>query len=414
MMIWKTSLYNLKSKPLYTILNIFSLSLSILLLLGIRQLKISFEHQVAHNLGNIDLVIGAKGSPLQLVLASVLHLDNPIGNILYEEAKKISKNPMVKTAVPISYGDHYKGYRIVGTTNDFMTLYDAKLERGQKVDNVLEVIIGSAVAAELQLDIGDTFLSSHGLTEHSIEVHAEKFTVVGILKPTRKVIDHLIITDLESIWDIHHHENEMMDEHKEHGHEEEHKKEFDTAAHEEKEITSLLVSFRNPVAFLNLPRRINEETNMQAVLPKYELNKLYNYLSLGIDTIAVIAYLILMISVMTIFISLYKMVKERSFDLALLRTYGASNFQLIQMILFEGLIIVMIAFTIGVLVLKIGANVVFELLGQKDKIHMFVTLPFQEILQIGVVVVILIILTVLLAIIPIIKMNISTILNNEK
>ena len=109
MNIWSITLQNIKIKPLYTFLSVLVLSLSIALLLGIQQLKRSFKNQIENNLGNIDVVVGAKGSPLQLVLASVLHLDNPTGNISYKEALKISKNPLIKSAVPISYGDNYKG-----------------------------------------------------------------------------------------------------------------------------------------------------------------------------------------------------------------------------------------------------------------------------------------------------------------
>ena len=404
MNIWNISIQNIKSKPLYTFLSVFILSLSIALLLGIQQLKRSFENQIKNNLGNIDIVVGAKGSPLQLVLASVLHLDNPTGNISYKEALKISKNPMIKWAVPISYGDNYKGFRIVGTTDTFTALYNAELEKGHRVQNSMEVILGNAVAQKLKLKIGDTFLSSHGLIENSIEVHNEMFTVVGILKSTQKVIDRLIITNLDSIWDVHHHEDE--DENNEEHHHDEH--------HHEKEITSLLINFKNPRGLLTFPRRINEQTNMQASLPKYELHKLYEYTSIGFKTISLIAYLILVISCLTIFISLYKMVKERAFDLALLRTYGASNFQLIKMVFYEGLIVVFSSFLVGYLLLKIGLGFMLHFMETNYQQNILQELPFLEVLQIGFLILIMAIISISLSIYPVIKMNISTILSNEK
>ena len=109
-------------------------------MLGVQQLETSFKNQIDTNLGNIDLVVGAKGSPLQLVLASVLHLDNPTGNILYEEAQKLNRNPMIKSAVPISYGDNYKGFRIVGTTVDFLSLYNSELQEGHHIKKSMEVV----------------------------------------------------------------------------------------------------------------------------------------------------------------------------------------------------------------------------------------------------------------------------------
>jgi putative ABC transport system permease protein len=399
MNIWSISLQNIKSKPLYTFLSVFIASLSIALLLGTQQLKRSFENQIENNLGKIDVVVGAKGSPLQLVLASVLHLDNPTGNISYKKALKISKKPLIKSAVPISYGDNYKGYRIVGTTHEYIALYDGELKKGHLVENAMQVVLGNSVAQKLNLKIGDTLLSAHGLVENSIEEHDELLTVVGILKPTKKVIDRLILTNLESIWNVHHHKSEVNHEGHDYG------KSID-----EKEITSLLIRFKSPRGLLPFLRRINERTNMQAALPKYELHKLYEYTSIGFKTISLIAYLILVISCITLFISLYKMVKERAFDLAILRTYGASNFQLIKMVFYEGFIVVFSSFLLGFLLLKIG----FRFVEANDQQNIFIALPFQDLLQLGFLILMMVIISVSCAIYPIIKMDVSKILSNEK
>jgi putative ABC transport system permease protein len=404
MNIWSLSWQNIKSKPLYTFLSVFVLSLSIALLLGVQQLKKSFKNQIENNLENIEVVVGAKGSPLQLVLASVLHLDNPIGNISYKKALKISKNPMIKSAVPISYGDNYKGFRIVGTTVKFTSLYDAELEKGRRVENPMEVVLGNLVAHQLNLKIGDTLLSAHGLVENSMEVHHDLFSVVGILKPTQKVIDRLIVTNLESVWHVHHHKDEEKQQE-----EDNHNK-----SHHEKEITSLLINFKNPRGLLTFPRRINERTNMQACLPKYELHKLYEFTSIGFKTISLIAYLILVISCITIFISLYKMVKERAFDLAILRTYGASNFQLVKMVFYEGLIVVFLSFLLGFLLLKTGIHFAFNFISSNYQQNILQEIPFKDVLQIGMLILMMVILSVLLAIYPIIKMDASKILSNEK
>ena len=129
-------------------------------------------------------------------------------------------------------------------------------------------------------------------------------------------LDRLIVTDLNTIWDVHHHEAAPHDTH-------------------EKEITSLLVTFRSPMGFLTLPRNINSNTTMQAALPKYELERLYQFTGVGVETVTWIAYIILIISCITIFISLYRMVRDRAFDLALMRTYGANVPQLVKMVAYE-------------------------------------------------------------------------------
>ena len=400
MNVFKLSIRNIQSKPIYTFLGVFVLALSIALLLGIQQLKSSFAHQMDNNLGEIDLVIGAKGSPLQLVLSSVLHLDNPTGNISYQSAKKVGANPLIKNAVPISYGDNYKGFRIVGTTTAYTGLYEASLLRGKEAEAPFEVVLGSDVAQKLNLDIGASFSSAHGLIDNTIDVHDHQLTVVGILNPTQKVIDRLIITTLETVWNVHEHDHTEGQQ--------------DSTHDEDREITSLLVSFRSPTAVMMLPRQINDTTLMQAALPKFELDKLLEFTGVGIKTISLIAYLILAISALTIFLSLYKMVKERAFDLALLRTYGASNVQLIKMVSYEGFIIAIAAMLLGFLFVKFWLYFMFQFATLGYRENFLQSLGFQDIWQLGILVVLVIIAAIALAIYPIIRMNISTILSNEK
>ncbi|WP_418512977.1 ABC transporter permease [Corallibacter sp.] len=402
MNIWKISIKNLFHKPLYTFLSILSLAISIGLLLGIKQLDASVKQQFDNSLGNIDLVIGAKGSPLQLVLASIMHIDNPTGNVSYKEAKKIGKNPLIKTAVPISYGDNYKGYRIVGTTELFANFYEAELEEGKPIKKPMEVILGHTVAQQLGLKIGDTFLSSHGFKDNTMDVHTEPLTVVGIYKPTQKVIDRLIVTNLESIWDAHDHEAHEAGEAHEH-HDD-----------ENKEVTSLLISFKSPMGLLTIPRQINEKTDFQAALPKYEIQRLFQFTGIGVKIVSWIAYIILVISCVTIFISLFKMVKERAFDLALLRTYGASNFQLIKIVAYEGFTIGFLATILGILISQSGLIIVYNMIEDQYKQNIVQSISYTDILETSLWVFIMIIVAISLSILPIIKMNISKILSNEK
>nr|WP_321413255.1 ABC transporter permease [uncultured Allomuricauda sp.] len=437
MNIWGISIRNFRFKPLYTFLGILTLSVSIALLVGIQQMDTSFRNQLDNNLGEIDMVVGAKGSPLQLVLASVLHIDNPTGNIPFEEGKGLMNNPMIDKAVPISYGDNYKGYRIVGTTHEFPELYNAVLKEGRSMENPMEVVLGATVAEKFGLRIGDTFQSSHGLAETGGHEHAEPLTVVGIYAPTHKVMDRLIITGLETIWEVHHHHEEgpIDNEHgsnndhngdNDHETKEEHHHNEENGIHENdekelqqdeghgQEITSLLVSFRNPMALLNTPRTINENTNMQAALPKFELERLYQFTGVGVKTITWIAYAVLVISFITIFISLYRMVRDRAFDLALMRSYGANRFKLVKMVAYEGFMMAGTAFIIGVLLSQMGVYFIFEMITDQYKQTMPINLKYLEVLKTAGLVLLMVIFSIAFAIYPIIKMNISKILSHEK
>ena len=203
-MIFKLAWKNISSRPLSTGLSIVLLSSSIMVIvlanLTINQMKLKFND----NANKIDLVIGAKGSRLQLILCNVFHIDYPTGNILMEDIDFLNNHPFVKNAVPISLGDAYQNHRIIGTNKNFiLDIYNADLEIGELFKKSFEVVIGSNVANQLKLNIGSSFIGSHGLGE-SLHMHDDfKYVVVGILKPTGEIIDELIITPLESIWNVH-------------------------------------------------------------------------------------------------------------------------------------------------------------------------------------------------------------------
>ncbi|APU10301.1 hypothetical protein A5M85_08385 [Cellulophaga lytica] len=338
----KLSFKNLISKPLNALLSLLLLVLSVALVTFMLQLSAQVKGNLDKNIKPVDLVVGAKGSPLQLVLSSVLHIDAPTGNIKLIEAEKLKKSRLVKAAVPVSYGDNYKGVRILGTETSYLKLYNAELATGELFSKSQQVVLGSETAKKLQLKLGDTFLSSHGLADQNLEEHhGHPFKVVGILKPSGSVVDNLIITNLESIWDVHSHADEHSDD--EHHH---HK--------EDLEVTSLLIQFSNPMAMMQLPRYINDKTNMQAALPSLEINRLVKLLGVGVQTIQLIAIAILLVSGLSIFISLLKAIRERRQELAVLRTYGATSAQLLWLVLLEGLFLGFIGYVIGWVIGRVG------------------------------------------------------------
>ncbi|GGG92044.1 peptide ABC transporter permease [Polaribacter pacificus] len=394
----KLSIQNIKTKALQTFLTVLILSLSIGLLLGVKQLNRVFENQLKQSLNGVDMVVGAKGSPLQLVLSAVLHIDNPTGNISYAEAKKIGSNRAIDVAVPVSIGDNYQGYKIVGTTTQFIDLQKAKLSEGVLFKVPFEVVIGSAVATNLNLKIGDTFSSAHGLIENAIEEHSEHpLKVVGILAPTQNVVDRLIVTDVESIWHMHEHGAAAEENHD----------------HADGEITALLVQFKNKRALLQLPRMINETTNFQAALPKYELDKLFQMTAIATKAISWIAIAILFVSGISIFISLYRMVVDKSKELALIRTYGASRNKLILLVFTEGILIGIFSFGVGILIASLGLQAVFNAIEQTYKQQIYLLNYSQDLLELGLFTFGLIVSATAIAIIPIFTMDVSKILSNE-
>lgn len=354
----KISWSNLKDKPLTSFLSILLMALGIaiisLLLLSGKQLEEKFTRNVA----GIDMVVGAKGSPLQLILASIYQIDAPTGNISLDEANRLTRNPLVKSAIPLSMGDSYQGYRIVGTNEKYLQHFEAEYEAGKVFSGAMEMVVGSKVAENLELKVGDTFASQHGYDQEG-DVHEEKkFKVVGILKNTNSVLDQLMVTPLESVWAVHesHHEEEagkganalkLLEEDtstdEEHHHEE-----------ETKEITSMLIKFRNPAMGMMMARSINQNTTMQTASPAIEINRLFALMGFGIDTLKIIALVIIIVSGLSVFVSLYNSLKERKYEMALMLSMGASRTKLFFLLLLEGLIISIIGFGFGVALSRLG------------------------------------------------------------
>ncbi|MEM6525248.1 MAG: FtsX-like permease family protein [Bacteroidota bacterium] len=328
---------NMIDRPLSTLLSLLLLTLGVGIIALLLQVNRHIEEQMENNIRGIDMVVGAKGSPLQLILSSVYHIDVPTGNISLAEAERLRKNPLVQYGIPLSFGDSYNGYRILGTDDSYAELYDASLAEGRLWSNVLEVTLGATVAQNLGLSIGDTFTGAHGLGEGG-EAHEEHpYQVVGIFNPANAVIDQLIVTSTESVWSVHEHEEESS-----------------TQDDSGREITSMLVKFKSPMGLIQLPRMVNENTNMQAAVPVYEIQRLFNLMGVGMDAIRAIAILIMIVSGLSVFISLYSALKDRQYEMALMRTYGATRWKLAQLVLQEGLLLTLFGFLFGIILSRMG------------------------------------------------------------
>lgn len=322
----------LKARPWNTTLNILLLALGIavatLLLIGNRQL----QEKIASNSRGIDLVVGAKGSPLQLILCNLFHIDFPTGNIPLAEAERISRHRLVKEAIPMALGDSYGGYRIVGTSHVYADLYGGQLAAGGWWRRPMEVTLGSAVSRGLDLGIGDTFSSSHGLTREGHAHDEQPFVVAGVLDETGTVLDRLILTGVESVWQVHGAAHVPLPD--------------STAASplvpaatagdSTKEITSVLIRYRSAMGAIQLPRWVNSQSSMQAASPAFETARLFSILGVGVDILKGFAIVLIVISGVSIFIALYNALRERKYDLAIMRSMGASRARLMFTLLLEG------------------------------------------------------------------------------
>jgi len=258
----------------------------------------------------VDAVVGAKGSPLQLVLSSVYHLDAPTGNIPMSALREIDSMPGIQLRVPISLGDAFSSFRIIGTTHDFLdSLYNVTPYVGERWTSPFEVVLGKNVAEETGLQIGEEFISSHGLGMEGEAHDHTPFVVVGLLPSTSTVLDDLIITSLESVWMIHDHED--VHSHDQH--------DFN------KDITAVLIRFSNPYMRFSFAREINSKTSFMAASPLWEVNKVLTWFGVGFKSIRIVGGVFILLMVLTVALLLGIQMKERRMDMALLLNNGFSK-----------------------------------------------------------------------------------------
>lgn len=339
----------IKARPLNMVLNMLLMGLGIAIILVLILLSSQLEDNLAKNKKGVDLVVGAKGSPLQLILANVYHIDFPTGNIKLQEAKDLTRNRLIASAIPLALGDNYRGYRIVGTNHDYVKLFDAAVDEGDLWKNNLDAVVGSNVAQSLGLKVGDTFFGAHGLSVADMEHEEMSYRIVGILEENNSVIDKLILTNIESVWAVHDHDEEHHEEHSEPQLGSAYETGF-PEGDEDAEITSMLIKFRSPMGAVTLPRMINADTNMQAASPAFETQRLFSLLGIGVDLLKAFAAIIIIIAGLSIFISLYNALKDRKYDLAIMRSLGASKTKLFFHVVLEGVIITVLGGLLGFLI----------------------------------------------------------------
>ena len=337
----------LRARALNTVLNVLLLALGVatitLLLLTLHQL----EERMGRDARGIDLVAGAKGSPMQVILSAIYHLDVPTGNIPLRQAQEIAKHRMVKKSIPLALGDSYRGFRIVGTNHDYIAHYDGRTATGRLWEKPMEVVIGIEVARRLGHTVGDSIIGAHGIADAGSEHGDAPYRVVGVLASSGSVLDRLVLTSIESVWLVH----------------DEHMGTDAKVTEEDKEITALLIQYATPLAAAMMPRYINQNSEMQAASPAYETARLFSVIGVGVDVLRGFALVLILSAGLSLFIALYNALAERRYDLALMRTLGASPAKLMALMLLEGALLAGLGAVLG---LALG-HVLTEVLGHALK-----------------------------------------------
>jgi putative ABC transport system permease protein len=330
---WAYAWAQLLRRPLQTALSVLLLALGIAALLVVLVVQSQWSRALTRDAQGIDLVVGAKGSPLQLILSAVYHVDMPTGNVPHATLARLRAERLVARAIPLALGDNLRGFRIVGTELSLVEHYGGRLAQGRLWQGRQQAVLGAAVAHATGLKIGDHFAGSHGLAVGGPEHEDMPYEVVGVLAPAGSVLDRLVLTGLDSIWFAH--EGEAADPTER------------RILEAEREVTAVLVSYASPLAAAVLPRKVNAEPRLQAAVPAAEVARLFGVAGAAIDAVRVFAAVLYAAALLALFVALMGALEQRRYDIAILRLLGASRARVGGLLLLEAWLLAGLSIALG-------------------------------------------------------------------
>ncbi|WP_019959766.1 ABC transporter permease [Woodsholea maritima] len=328
------------NRRLTAFLTVLTVAIAVCLFLSVQKVRDGARDSFENTISGTDLIVGARSSPVNLLLYSVFHIGDATNNITWDSYQAVANAPGVAWTVPLSLGDSHRGYRVVGTNNDLFARYEyghnrqVRFEQGQALDQLFDVVLGASVAGDLGYDLGDSLVLAHGGGEVGfIEHDHNPFTVVGILAPTGTPLDRSLFVSLEAIEAIHvaGPTGRGMDmDHHDHSHEgepegDDHAAAYDLEALQPDQITAFLVGLNSPVAALRLQRAVNTypQEALQAIIPGLALAQLWGLVSIAEKALTIVAAFVVASGLITILISILTSLNERRREMAILRALGA-------------------------------------------------------------------------------------------
>ncbi|MEA9356369.1 FtsX-like permease family protein [Bacteriovorax sp. PP10] len=345
---------SIKNRKFTSFLCVLSIALSVTLFLGIERIRNGARDGFTNTISKTDLIVGAKGGPLQLLLYTVFHIGGAVNNIKISTYNDIKANPQVEWTIPISLGDAYRGFRVVATDENFYEHYrfrgDRKVEiseGGRVPTDTFDVVIGSEVAKKYKHKVGDPIVISHGLSAESILSHDNTpFKIVGIISPTQTPIDtgvYITLQGMEAIhfgWETGMPSGEAINPDR-----------FKKENIEVTQLTSFMVKLKSRIAVLRMRRNIDqyEAEPVMAIIPALSLQEMWETIGYVEQILFLVSLCVLLVGVMSILISLYTSINERRREMAILRSLGASARHIFLLLIYESSFLVLMGCILGVL-----------------------------------------------------------------
>ena len=382
MLVLELALKSLRNRAFSTSLTVGSIALSVALLVGVENVRVGMRESFSNTISQTDLIVGTKGGTIQLLLYSVFGMGAPTENVSWAAYRQWAEHPAVAWTIPYSLGDSHRGFRVIGTTEDFYRHYryrggqEIALAEGRANGDLFDVTLGADVATELNYALGDEIAVTHGLGEVGFVHHDHMpFTVVGILAKTFTPVDRAIYVTLEGMEAIHWEDGAPPASDDGHAHDEQaeappaddgHDEESDAATavdehvHDEAEaapaddghddavsfsiedvevtqVTSFFVGTTSRRDVLQLQREINdfEDEPMMAVIPGAALNEMWQSLGYAETGLRVVTIFVVLVGLLGMLVSLYTSLNERRREMAILRAVGAGPNRIVSLLVLE-------------------------------------------------------------------------------
>lgn len=363
--IWHLTWRSVANRRLSVLLTVIAVALSVAMLIGVERLRNDAREGFARTIAGTDLVVGARGGAVQLLLYSVFHMGNATNNMSWQSLQKIAALPQVDWVVPLSLGDSHRGFRVVGTSSGFFEHYrfgedeSLRFASGRAFapapEGIFDTVIGAEVAARFGYRVGDHIVLSHGSgAGASFADHADKpFTVVGVLARSGTPVDRSVLVSLEGIEAIHidwqggapirgmHISPEQV-------------RKFDIRP---KTATAALVGLKNRVTVFRVQRWVNtfSDEPLTAILPGATLQELWNLLGVAEQALLAVSALVVVVGLAGLMAVMVASLGERRRELAILRALGAGPRQILALLMVESMTLALTGICAGLVLVMAGS-----------------------------------------------------------
>jgi putative ABC transport system permease protein len=330
-------------------LTVFSIAVSVALLLGVQKLRDGAQESFANTISGTDLIVGARGSQVGLLLYTIFRIGDPTTNVSQETYEKVARHPDVAWTVPIVLGDSHRGFRVIGTTAEYFVRYryartrNLEFAQGHAFRDD-EVVLGSEVARALGYRVGDEVIVAHGVGEGSFVHHdAHPLRVSGVLAPTGTPVDRALHVSLGTLAELH------------------------GSSVASTSITAFLVGMKARETSLLMQRALNEYRGeaVQAVIPGLALAELWRMLGVADRALLAISACVVLAGLLGMLSAITTTLNERRREMAILRSVGARPVHVFLLLVFEAGLLAAAGALAGIALAHAALAVVRPLLEQR-------------------------------------------------